>query len=285
MSSSYWNSVYNQWKDRASGINADNFYDSSFVDRLNNARQNIDNLVSEENQANSKVESSKDAYDTFKGQMRHYADVDTENEDKFGVQTAFDQYEKSKDAITATQNMINMLPSTINANSNRVLTQTQREAAFQRQYSETYGPKLSKENKRVNEYEQAWEKARENATLASTQFMQTQQNTLNDFNKAWTNAINNWHDAQERLSTARSQYYDIQGQYRDWQYQQASMERQRAMSQMSAALDIYVAYIKSEGSAKISNSNAEIEYRANNPGYYTRKVQEQIAAYHQAHTK
>lgn len=262
MSSSYWNSVYSQWSDRARGVNADSFYNKEFTDRLNDARQNLDNLVSEENQANSKVEASKDAYDTFKGQMRHYADISKEHEDKFGVQTAFDQYEKSKEAVAATQAMINALPSNINANSNVVLTQAQREAAFQNQYKITYGAKLDTENKKVSEYEKTWEKAREDATRASVTYMANQQNELQTFNKAWVNAIQNWREAQERVYNARAQYYDIESQYRTWQTQQAALERQRYMAEASNALSAYVSSLKVSTSMAKADREAEIWYRS-----------------------
>lgn len=260
MDSSYWDGVYNQWKDRAAGVNADNYYDQSFIDRMNAAQQNIDNLVSAENQANSKVESSKDAYDTFKGQMRHYADVSEEQENEFGVQTAFSQYEKSKDAIAATQAMINALPSTINANSNRVLTQSQRDAAFQRQYS-GYSNKLTRETSQTSQYEETWKKARENASKASAEIMASQQSSLADFNKAWAAAVDNWYQAQENVRTAQYQKMDIESQYREWQRQQAAKDRQAALNEMNLALDAYVASIKNESNMRQADILANIEYR------------------------
>lgn len=261
MNSGYWNSVYNQWKDRAAGINADNYYNQSFIDRMNDAQTNIDNLVSAENQANAKAEASKDAYDTFKGEMRHYADIDEEQENEFGVQTAFSQYEKSKDAIAATQAMINALPSTINANSNRVLTQSQRDAAFQRQYSRTYERRLTGATKEVSQYEGTWKQARENATKASVQIMASEQNKLSDFNKAWAAAMDNWYQAQENTIAAKYQKMDIESQYREWQRKQAANERQMALKEMSLALDAYIAAIKNESSMRQSDITARMNYR------------------------
>ena len=260
MDSSYWDGVYNQWKDRARGIDASTYYSQSFVDRMNSAQENIDNLVSAQNQANSKVESSKDAYDTFKGQMRHYADVNEEQENEFGVQTAFSQYEKSKDAIAATQAMINALPSTINANSNRVLTQSQRDAAFQRQYS-GYSNKLTRETSQTGQYEETWKKARENASKASAEIMASQQSSLADFNKAWAAAVDNWYQAQENVRTAQYQKMDIESQYREWQRQQAAKDRQAALNEMNLALDAYVASIKNESNMRQADILANIEYR------------------------
>lgn len=262
MNSGYWDSVYNQWKDRAAGVNADNYYNQSFVDRMNQAQENIDNLVNAENQANSKVEASKDAYDTFKGEMRHYADISKEQEDEFGVQTAFSQYEKSKDAIAATQSMINALPSTINANSNRVLTQSQRDAAFQRQY-QGYSRRLTSESTQTSQYEEAWKQARENSTKASVEIMASEQNKLADFNKAWAAAMDNWYQAQENVRTAKYQKMDIESQYREWQRQQAARDRQMALKEMTLALDAYVASIKNESAMRQSDILARVEYNKN----------------------
>lgn len=260
MDSAYWDSVYNQWKDRASGIDASNYYDQSFIDRINKAQENIDNLVDAQNQANSKVEASKDAYDTFKGEMRHYADVSKEQEDEFGVQTAFSQYEKSKDAIAATQAMINALPSTINANSNRVLTQSQRDAAFQRQY-QGYAKKLTADTSQTSQYEETWKQARENANKASAQIMAAEQNSLADFNKAWAAAVDNWYQAQENVSHAKYQKMDIESQYREWQRQQAARDRQSALNEMSLALDAYVSSVKNESNMRQADILANMEYR------------------------
>lgn len=260
MDSAYWDSVYNQWKDRASGIDASNYYDQSFIDRMNKAQENIDNLVDAQNQANSKVEASKDAYDTFKGEMRHYADVSKEQEDEFGVQTAFSQYEKSKDAIAATQAMINALPSTINANSNRVLTQSQRDAAFQRQY-QGYAKKLTADTSQTSQYEETWKQARENANKASAQIMAAEQNSLADFNKAWAAAVDNWYQAQENVSHAKYQKMDIESQYREWQRQQAARDRQSALNEMSLALDAYVSSVKNESNMRQADILANMEYR------------------------
>lgn len=262
MNSSYWDSVYNKWKDRASGIDASSYYDQSFIDRMDDAQQNIDNLVSAENQANSKVEASKDAYDTFKGEMRHYADVSKEQENEFGVQTAFSQYEKSKDAIAATQAMINALPSTINANSNRVLTQSQRDVAFQRQY-QGVGKKLARETTQTSQYEETWKRARENATKASAEIMASEQNKLSDFNKTWAAAMDNWYQAQENVLLAKYQKMDIESQYREWQRQQAARDRQMALKEMSLALDAYVASIKNESAMRQSDILARAEYNKN----------------------
>lgn len=259
MDSSYWDSVYNQWNDRAKGVNASNYYNQSFIDRMNKAQENIDNLVSDANQANSKVQASKDAYDTFKGQMRHYADVNEEQENRFGVQTAFEQYEKSKEAVAATQAIIKAMPSSINANSNRVLTQAQREAAFQREYKRSYGTALGKENEKITQYEQVWEKAREDATNASVKVMQTQQNALSDLNKAWTAALDNWYQAQENVRTAQYQKYDIESQYRQWQDQQAAEERKRAIKEASLALDAYIASIKNQFTINQAEINARLD--------------------------
>ena len=279
--SSYWNSVYNQWKDRANGVNASTYYNQTFIDRMNAAQDNIDNLVKSADQANSKVQASKDEYDTFKGEMRHYSEVDKENEEKFGVKTVFDEYEKSKDAVIATQTMINALPSSINANSNRVLTQSQREAAFQREYNRSYGRKLDIETSTANKYEETWKKARENATKASLATMNMQQANLENFNKAWASAVDNWNQAQRNVNTARYEKMNIESQYRQWQDQQAAAERKKAMMEMSAALDKYVASLKNENTMRVADLNARISNIDNSMNRVRQATSQALINYYQ----
>ena len=56
---------------RQANVSPDSFYNKSFVDRMNDAQKNIDLMVEEKNQADSKRMQAQDAYNTFDGQMRN----------------------------------------------------------------------------------------------------------------------------------------------------------------------------------------------------------------------
>lgn len=230
MDSNYWQQKLDSLK--MPELNLAKYKDNSlrgFEDRIKEAQSNIDNLVSAENQANSKVQESQDAYDTFKGEMRHYSEISDEKENEFGVKTAMDNYNDSKDAIAATQAAINALPSSINANSNRVLTQSQRSAAYQAQYS-IWSRRMGLESSTSNAYEKVWEQARTNATRAAAAEYASQQNTLENFNKAWTAALNNWNTAKTNVLQARNEKANIESQYRVWQSRQYRKDLQEYMS-------------------------------------------------------
>lgn len=248
------------WKRQADSLerptfNAGDYYNQSFVDRIKEAQANIDNLVSAEDQANSKVQESQDAYDTFKGQMRHYSEISKKQEDEFGVKTAMDNYTKSKDAIEATQAAIKALPSTINANSNRVLTQSQRAAAYQAQYT-VYSKAMGVATSSRDAYEKVWEQARTNATRAAAAEYASQQQTLVDFNKAWTAALNNWNTAKSNVLKAKQERSDIESQYRTWQRQQYNIELYNYQKESDRLNKLYIKALENETSMRLAEINS-----------------------------
>lgn len=251
------------WKRQAESLerptfNAGDYYNQSFADRLKAAQTNIDNLVKASDQANSKVQESQDAYDTFKGEMRHYSEISKKQEDDFGVKTAMDNYNQSKDAVAATQAAINALPSSINANSNRVLTQSQRNAAYQAQYS-VYNRRMGLETSTSSEYEKVWQQARTNAVRAAAAEYAGQQQTLMDFNKAWTAALNNWNTAKSNVLKAQTEYSDIEAQYRRWQRQQYNDRLARYIEESNRLNKLYISTLQNETSKRL----AEIQSSTN----------------------
>lgn len=253
--SAYWKSQLDSMK--SPEFNAGNYYNQSFADRLRDAQKNIDNLVSAADQANSKVQESQDAYDTFKGEMRHYSEISDKKENEFGVATAMDNYNDSKDAIAATQAAINALPSSINANSNRVLTQSQRNAAYQAQYS-VWSRRMGIESSASSAYEKVWEQARTNATRAAAAEYAGEQTQLANFNKAWTAAINNWTTAKENVLKAQTEKSDIEAQYRVWQHEQYMKELNEYYANYNAINKKYLA----EKSNELDRYLAEMNYQS-----------------------
>lgn len=261
-SSAYWKSEIEKLENSQRSFSYSNYYNNSFDDRLKAARENIDNLVKAENQANSKVQSSQDAYDTFKGEMRHYTDIKENQENDFGVKTAMDEYTKSKDAIAATQSAINALPSNINANSNRVLTQSQREGFYQAQFA-NYNRSLSITEKAASQYEKVWSQARENSLRAAAAEYGLQQQTLMDFNKAWVAALNNWNNAKTNTMKARTEYSNIEREYQSWKRNQFNLEQTRYLKEREIMYDKYIAALKNEMAMREAESKArQIMYNA-----------------------
>lgn len=85
------------------------YYNQSFVDRMNEAQANIDNLVAEKNKSWSATQQKQQEYDTFRGSMSSYDSVYKNAKAEFGVEQASDNYEKSKQALAMTEMAMNAL--------------------------------------------------------------------------------------------------------------------------------------------------------------------------------
>ena len=68
-SSSYWDGQYKNLMANKPP-SSDSYYNQSFVDRMNEAQRDIDNLVSEKDKSWSSMNQKKDEYDAFSGSMR-----------------------------------------------------------------------------------------------------------------------------------------------------------------------------------------------------------------------
>lgn len=241
---------------------AKDFYNQSFIDRMNEARNNIDNLVAEQDRANSVRQNSRDEYNTFVGEMKNYTVYSSEAENKFGVKTALNTYEDSKKAVAATQQALNTLPSSINATSNVVLSQSQRESAFNNA-ADKLNSTLVTQQKMSDTYEKAFQRAREEATNMANQLYREQATTAQRKNLVWLQHESAFSQAEEKLRQMRAQLDFAAIDYSTWQLNQAGM-----------ALDKYNAELNGvyrELELVRQNERADIQAKAD---YHAEKAQE-----------
>lgn len=230
-SSAYWSNELDKLYANKPGTSS-SFYNSSFVDKINEAQANIDNLVSEKEKAWSSSQQKLDEYDAFRGSMKSYGDVWKSSENEFGVQQAKDNYESNKKALAMAQTTLNALPSSINAASNRVMTQSQREQAYN-VMSDRWAKNISMQTQQNSTYEEAWKNAREKMSADISKQMEEQQNKLAGYADNWTNEINKFNQLGENIISAKENKLNWENQYRTWQYQQ----RQNAMAIWEAELN------------------------------------------------
>ena len=221
-SSSYWQGQINYLQNNKPKA-AESYYNQSFVDKINEARSNIDNLVSEKDKAWSATNQAQDTYDTFRGNMTSYGDVYKNSKSEFGIEDHQDTYEKSKKALALAESTLEALPSSINSSSNRVLTQSQREARYNTLADRTNRYRSNLEN-RTSMYEEAWKNAREAAAAYASETMSGQWSKLDSYNQAWMTSLQNYLDAGNRLSNAETELRNWQDDYRRWQSNQYSYE-------------------------------------------------------------
>lgn len=276
-SSSYWDSQYkNLMANRPPS--SDSYYNQSFVDRMNEAQRDIDNLVSEKDKSWSAMNQKKDEYDAFSGSMREYNDIYNESKSKFGVEEGQETYEKSKKALALAQSTLDALPSTINASSNRVLTQSQREARYNA-LADSATRQIGIMTQQNSMYEKAWKNARENQATYAKAEMASQYAKLGDFNNAWVSAMNEYDNAVRRIENAKVNLNLIRNDYRMWQTRQWSQANtiwynklNNALSRYAQALNTEHTLYRLEREKKMADSDAEIAYWMNKGRERTSKM-------------
>ena len=228
---------------------ADDFYNQSFVDRINKAQKNIDNLVNKRNDADAKRLQAEDSYNTFFGNMRDYSSLNDEAENKFGVKTSMENYEKSKYAVAAVEQSLSALPSTINRNSNVVLTQSQRELAYNTA-ADKWTQRMNTEKQAASQYEQAWKNARENANAYAEKLYGEQKRDLEALSLAWAGQSELWKKTSDQISEAEAFKWQVQSDYRDWQWSQANIKNAYARARAQDAFNRYVMQLQYENIAR-----------------------------------
>lgn len=254
--SAYWNSQYNYYMTHQPP-KAESYYNQSFVDKMNEAQKNIDNLVAEKDKSWAATGQKQDEYDTFYGSMKEYGDVYKNAESEFGVKEAQDTYEKSKKALALAESTLSALPSSINSSSNRVLTQSQREARYNALATKqmSYNDNLLA---RSSAYEEVWKNARANQAAYAKAEIAGQYSKLSDYNNAFTNAMNEYMEAEDRLRRGEEELRNWQQDYRMWQINQWSNERTIWLKNMTTALDRYMEALNTEMVQRQAKSDMEI---------------------------
>lgn len=102
----------------------------NFTDQINEQAQKISGAENRYGEAYNKIGGAQTAYDQAYQNQQNYGDLYNQAKGSEGVNDAQAQYQKSLASANATQAAMNNLPSSINAGSNIVLTQAQRNAAL-----------------------------------------------------------------------------------------------------------------------------------------------------------
>lgn len=264
-SSAYWDSQYRYYMNNQPP-KAESYYNQSFVDKINEARANIDNLVAEKDKSWAASNQAQDDYKAFHGSMSSYNEVYTQSKSEFGIEEHRENYEKSKKALALAESTLSALPSSINSSSNRVLTQSQREQRYNALADKqvAYRDNLLA---RSSAYEDVWKQARQNQSDYAKAEMASQWGKLGDYNNAWLNSLNEYYDAEKRLTEGQTELRKWQSDYRDWQYKQWDNAHTVWFNNMSAALDRYVEALNTElamREAAITRNRADTNARLAN---------------------
>lgn len=255
MNSAYWNSQYNYYMNNRPA-KMESYYNQSFVDKIKDAQSNIDNLVAERDKSWSATGQKQDEYNAFKGTMSSYDEVYTQSKSEFGIEEHRENYEKSKQALALAESTLSALPSSINSSSNRVLTQSQREARYNTlsNRATAYRDNLLA---RSSAYEEVWKKAREEQATYAKAEIASQYGKLGDYNNAFVNAMKEYDQAAKRLTEGRIEKLNWESNYRNWQFNQWQNADTVWFNNLNAALNRYVQALDTE----LTMKQAEITKR------------------------
>ena len=243
-SSAYWNSQYNYYLNNKPP-KAESYYNQSFVDKINEAQRNIDGLVAEKDKSWAATGQKQDEYNAFYGNMSSYGDIYKSAEDEFGVKQFKQTYEESKKALALAESTLETLPSSINSASNRVLTQSQREARYNALADRTMAYKDNLMAK-TSAYEDVWKNARENQSEWAKREITSQYEKLGDFNNAFNISIDKYMQAERNLTQGKIEKSNWESQYRTWQYQQYQNANTIWYNNLNAALNRYIEALNTE---------------------------------------
>lgn len=217
---------------------ADDFSSQSFVDRMNEAQKRIDSLTQEKTVQEEKQQQSEDAYNAFFGNMSHYSKLNDTAEDKYGVTTATNTYENAKQAITATEQMLNALPSTISRTSGVVMSQSRRELAYNTA-ANAWQKTMETRQAEADTYKTAWENARKQADAYAQALYGEQQNTLSSLMTQWQTNTSILQQKMDAINSQESLKWQISNDYREWQWQQAAIANKYARARAQDAFNAY----------------------------------------------
>ena len=145
-----------------------------FIDQINEQKGKISGKETQYQDYQANVNNAQQTYeDAYKNQQA-YGDLYNQAKQSEGVDTAREQYQKSLNAVNATNTAMTNLPSTINAGSNVVLNASQRNAALGNQmnkYANTLGYWTNQNAADQKQYQDALGAAQ---SLASQQMGQEQ---------------------------------------------------------------------------------------------------------------
>lgn len=224
---------------------ASDYYNNT--DYLNDFNKNLSevqgSIAGKESEYNKYKGQSEAAYQAQQQAMQNrvgYSDLLSQAKESEGVNDARQQYQSDVEAVNAINSAMNTLPSSINANSNVVLTNAQRQAALGNQM-----------NKYLNSYDYATRQAEtsgglyqqaQNAafTAAEAGANEQQQNITNSMN-AYSQEMANLQNAYNQLANERSRMFDIYGQKYDEDYRRAQDQLQREMQEKELAMKKYIA--------------------------------------------
>lgn len=211
----------------------------NFTDQINEQQQNVQGAQSRYEQQNQQAGQYQQQYDDLFQNRQSYGDMYQQARNQEGVDEAKKQYQESLAAVNGVQSAMNALPSSINANSGRRLTQAQMQNIL--------GNRMGEYNSTM----QYWQN--QNAgdqNMYQTSLAAAQNTASNMMNQQQFNISNALQVYQSQMAAAEQAYQDIinernvmrtiYGQMYDDEYKHRAQELEAWATQVQAETQRYV---------------------------------------------
>ena len=98
---------------------------------------------------------------------------------------------------------------------------------------------MNTEKQAASQYEQAWKNARENANAYAEKLYGQQKSDLESLSLAWAGQSELWQKTSEQINKAEAFKWQVQSDYRDWQWNQAQIKNAYARARAEDAFNRY----------------------------------------------
>lgn len=188
-----------------------------FIDQINGQQGVIDNKKGEYDTQKGQLDNSRNTYQDLFRNRQSYSDAYRNAKESEGVNDANAQYQKSLNAVNATNAAMNTLPSSINAGSNVVLNASQRNAALGNQMGQ-YQASLDNWTRQNAGDREAYQTALASAQNMAGQEIATQRQDIQTALQDYQNQMNYANELYNQLINERQIMRSIYGDMYEDEY-------------------------------------------------------------------
>lgn len=210
----------------------------NFTEQINEQKANVENAQNLFNEQKGVADTSRQTFQDMFGNQTSYGDYYGQAKESEGVNQAREQYQKSLAAVNGVQSAMTALPSSVNANSGRVLSQSQRQAALANQMNEYNSTLQYWQNQNAGDLSQYQTALSAAQNLAGQQSSEQQQNiatALSDYHTTM-NELNNMYN---QIINERNVLRQIYGDMYDDEYNHMAQEIEMWATQVQAETQRY----------------------------------------------
>ena len=233
-----------------------------FIDQINEQKSKVAGAEDIYNKQQGIADTSRQTFQDMFGNQTSYGDYYGQAKESEGVNQAREQYQKSLAAVNGVQSAMTALPSSVNANSGRVLSQSQRQAALANQRNEYNSTLQYWQNKNagdLSQYQTALSAAQNLAGQRSSEQQQNIATALSDYHTTM-NELNNMYS---QIINERNVLRQIYGNMYDDEYNHMAQEIEMWATQVQAETQRYAdEQANARNNAQIAAQRSLSEYMA-----------------------